>query len=154
MFENVGQKIKKVSVIFFGVTVIASFIATFVFIGSIPYPYGFEDYWYIIFLPVVGSFLALISAWCLYGFGDLIDNISEIKTRLCLNQTVPESSKIPSNETAIVDSDEDTSTKNTCVVPIRLEKSNRFECPKCGCRLRQGEKQCLCFSLLDWSQYE
>lgn len=78
LFSNIGEKLQKAAVVLFWVTVVASFIVMFVLIDAIPYPYGFEDYWYVIFLPVVGSLLGLISAWCLHGFGQLVDNVETL----------------------------------------------------------------------------
>lgn len=48
----------------------------------------------------------------------------------------------------------DVSTKDApknAVIPIQIRKG-KYECPVCGCNVKFGEKMCVCFNNLDWSQ--
>ena len=73
MFENIGGKIKGLAKAAFIVVAIAAAIIGIALIASD------EDLIVTGLLVIVlGSFIAWVSSWFLYGFGELIDNTCEI----------------------------------------------------------------------------
>lgn len=75
MFDNIGGKIKKLASILATLGVIASIIVGFIFIMKI------RDVLTFILITGLGSLVSWISSFCLYGFGQLIEN-SDIKVNL------------------------------------------------------------------------
>ena len=73
MYDRIGGKIKGLAKALFIVTAIAEVITGFAIIAND------EDMILLGFLViVVGPIIAWISSWLLYGFGELIDKVSEI----------------------------------------------------------------------------
>ena len=73
MFDNIGQKIKKLAMI------------TFIVLSSIFVLDGFISFMYYkrlvhLLICIIGPFVAWISSFLLYGFGELVDNSSKIKS--------------------------------------------------------------------------
>ena len=83
MFGNVGKKIKGIAKLFTWLVMFASlFISVFVFIMGINYSGSYELSRLLIISPLIligGCLSAWLSFICLYGFGELIDKISEDK---------------------------------------------------------------------------
>ncbi len=70
MFDNVGEKIKTLAKVMFGIGCVLGFILFFLFMSIED-----ADFWYIgLILLIVLPFLSLISAWFLYGYGEIIEN--------------------------------------------------------------------------------
>ena len=77
LFENIGKKIKALAKWSFVVVAVVSILVGI--IGTVVALDG-DEYLVAIFLPITfaGPILALLSAWMLYGFGELIDKATEI----------------------------------------------------------------------------
>ena len=80
MFENIGGKIKGLAQIFFFLEAVVAIILGF-FVCSINEGLVFLG----VVVMFVGPLVAWVSAWLLYGFGELIENTAEIakNTRKC-----------------------------------------------------------------------
>lgn len=78
MFGNIGEKIKSISVVFFGLEVIISIIAALLlFFAGVGI--GEEDYTFLaIVCGIAGPIVAYISSCFLYGFGELIEKVQII----------------------------------------------------------------------------
>ena len=74
MYDNIGRKIKGLAVASAILMIIASVI------GGI-WIMSFDYDWFLVGLlvMVMGSLLGWISSWILYGFGELIENTTELK---------------------------------------------------------------------------
>ena len=72
MFNDVGKKIMVWAKVLCWIYIIAGIIAFFV--------YGIqEEEWGIAFACLLGGFAFVVSAWFLYGFGQLIDDVHEMR---------------------------------------------------------------------------
>ncbi len=40
------------------------------------------------------------------------------------------------------------------VIPNYYKKEDIYSCPRCGCRLKKGQEECLCSTVIDWSNIE
>ncbi len=74
MFDDIGGKIKGLAKVLFGLEAIATVIAGFVFVDATD---GLS-----LLYAIVGVLAAWVSAWFLYGFGQLIEN-SDIIAEEC-----------------------------------------------------------------------
>ncbi len=70
MFNNVGKKIMLFAKIEFWISLIAGIIAFFVLIGDAP---G------IAFACLGGGFAFIVTAWFIYAFGQLVDDVHSMK---------------------------------------------------------------------------
>ena len=70
MYDNIGEKIKVLAKVVFIVGAIAAVIAGIALMRS-NVPIG-------LLVIVLGSIIALISSWLIYGFGELIDKTCDI----------------------------------------------------------------------------
>lgn len=79
MFGNIGGKIKGLAKVLFWIEAIAAVIVGFVLVESTE---GLS-----LLFAIAGVLVVWISAWFLYGFGELIDRVSEIakNTRILPN---------------------------------------------------------------------
>ncbi len=74
MFNDVGRKIMIWAKVLCWIYIIAGIIAFLL--------YGFqEDEWGIAFACLGGGFTFVVSAWFLYGFGQMVDDIHSLKQR-------------------------------------------------------------------------
>ncbi len=83
MFENSGEKIKKIAIISFWIVVIASIILACVLGWTEEYSYygrRYNAFHAEYFFPIIigGPLSAYISSLFLVGFGDLVENIQTI----------------------------------------------------------------------------
>lgn len=97
MFENIGQKIKGLSKIIFTAGVILAVI-----IGIILFCLLIEDGVLAVLSAVacigIGILLSWLSVMLLYGYGDMVQNISDIRNQLY----VANDTKSPQNKTDVV----------------------------------------------------
>ena len=78
MFDNIGSKIKTLAKVICWIGILISVISGIVVIastGSTGVPVG-------ILVIVLGALLSWIGSFVLYGFGQLIENSEEIKSKL------------------------------------------------------------------------
>ncbi len=82
MYENIGGKIKTLAKVSFWVIAIASIVVGVILAG---YTKGIS-----LLGALMGAFLAWISTWTLYGFGEIIDKLNAIEknTRNATNRTL------------------------------------------------------------------
>ena len=73
MYNNVGEKIKKVAIICAWIDCTVCIIAALI---------SFSDGEQIRWLFLLGAFLSFVLSWPLYGFGQLIDDVSVIRQQL------------------------------------------------------------------------
>ena len=43
---------------------------------------------------------------------------------------------------------------NSAKTVIPNKYKDNYSCPKCGCTLKFGQKECICSWQMDWSKYE
>lgn len=75
MFENIGKKIKGLASVVFFVAIIGIYFIGINFLA--------EDVLFGIFIIIIYSFSSWLLSCVLYGFGELIDKVCEIKQNLC-----------------------------------------------------------------------
>ena len=75
MYEFVGEKIKKMTVIICGIGIVLSIIAGVLMMFTGGFLTG-------IIIAVVGALGSWISGFMLYGYGEIVDNLMEINYRL------------------------------------------------------------------------
>ena len=91
MFDNIGEKIKKLAIVIFAIEGVAAFILGFCLIITVT---KFAVLGFI--LMIIGPIVALISSWLLYGFGVLVEKVCFISDYLkCSNNTYSESTPEP-----------------------------------------------------------
>lgn len=73
MFDNIGVKIKRLVFIIFIIEAVISILYGLIYIIV------FKNMFYLL-ICIIGPFVAWISAFLLYGFGELVDNSSKIKS--------------------------------------------------------------------------
>ncbi len=71
MFDNISLKIKNTALVFFWGVTICSVIAGFALLDATN---GAS-----MLLALIGFLTSLVSAWCLYGFGEIIDKLCDIE---------------------------------------------------------------------------
>lgn len=71
MFENIGGKIKTLAKVLFWIEAIAAIIVGFALIGDTN---GLS-----LLYALAGGFVAWVSSWFLYGFGEIIDKLCAIE---------------------------------------------------------------------------
>ncbi len=84
MYNNIGGKIKGLAAVMGWLCLIAGVIVWMVFIGS---RYSSALAWY----GLLGGALGFVSSWPLYGFGQLVGDIREMKE----NSASKSSSELP-----------------------------------------------------------
>ncbi|MBO4692915.1 MAG: magnesium transporter [Clostridia bacterium] len=79
MFSNIGKKIKKLATVLCWLGIIISIVC-----GIVAWVAADDEIGALIFLvvAVAGSLLSWISSFVLYGFGELIDKVTDIEYRL------------------------------------------------------------------------
>ena len=73
MFNNIGQKIKNLALVLFTLESAASILFGLICTGL------FENTLFLL-ICIIGPFVSWISSFLLYGFGELVDNSSKIKS--------------------------------------------------------------------------
>ncbi|MBP3941529.1 MAG: hypothetical protein J6D00_08595 [Christensenellaceae bacterium] len=73
MYENIGKKIKGLAQVFGWLWLIAGIIWAFIFWAGKQALLGF--------IPLIGGGMMCISSWILYGFGQLVEDISAIRNK-------------------------------------------------------------------------
>lgn len=142
MFENIGQKIKVLATAVFVIETIVSFIVSLVLMSVD------EDLIVIGFLILVlGPLFAWLSAFLLYGFGELVDKTTknESNTRTIVNLmqrhflqkehektsdvNAPDADRKAQNKSnnAMTNSSKHTTLCNNCKLPI-----SQYPCSSCG----------------------
>lgn len=71
MFDNIGGKIKTLAIVLCGVGIVASFIGGIVTSGMNQSPWG-------MLVAVAGALASWILSFFIYGFGELIEKVTEI----------------------------------------------------------------------------
>lgn len=72
MYSDVGKKIMMLAKVLGGIFLIAGIITTIVFAS-------FGWMFSIVIIPLIGGALLYTSSWFLYGFGQLVDDVSVIR---------------------------------------------------------------------------
>ena len=116
MYDNIGNKIKDLAIVVFVIEAIASVVA------GIALWVDTEE-WIYALVVFLGPFVAWISSWLLFGFGEIIVNLDAIEhhTRLL---THPEEIK----EMQLAEKEE---KKNKKIITEK-EGNVIVECPECG----------------------
>ena len=72
MYRDIGEKIKGLAIVIFFIEAIASVIGGFILWMD-------NEEWWCILIIIIGPFLAWVSSWLLYGFGEIIDKLCDIE---------------------------------------------------------------------------
>ena len=83
MYNNIGKKIKILAKVIFGVEAVLTFIIGLALLG--------EDAVSGLLVLIIGPIIGWVSSWVLYGFGELVENVKEIKE--VLPKKAPETKK-------------------------------------------------------------
>ena len=82
MFENIGEKIKMSAKVLCWVGIIVSVVYGIVYMVSTEFwDFGIIYFFISVLIMVVGSLLSWVSSLGLYGFGELVDNVSDIASK-------------------------------------------------------------------------
>ena len=150
MFDNIGSKIKGLASAVTWAGIILSIISGIAMIASSEGLLAFPA----ILVIAVGSLISWLSSLTLYGFGQLIENSDIIANEYRKKNGVPSTTHTTTTNTKDAEPSEtpaQNDTTNGGVVPVKI-REGKYECPKCGCRVKMGEETCICHSKLDWSK--
>ena len=75
LYDRIGLKIKILAVSSFIVEAVGAFITGLVFLLDS----GFEEAWWALLIMILGPVVAFVGSWMLYGFGEIIDKLTEIE---------------------------------------------------------------------------
>ncbi len=94
MFSNIGRKIKKLASLVAWLGIIGSIISGAITFYELYNGYYTEDFaWIGIIVAIVGAVASWIGSFLLYGFGELIEQTSEINKKI----SIPENKIITKN---------------------------------------------------------
>lgn len=77
LYENIGGKIKNWAKRLFVIEAIGGIIAGIALLID----NGFEDGWWALFIMIGGPIVAWVFSWILYAFGQIVDDIHEIRNQ-------------------------------------------------------------------------
>lgn len=102
MFDNIGGKIKGVSVLITIIGIIASVVGGILIVAMIPAAWGFA-----LLAIAVGSLVSWVGSFLLYGFGELIYRVTAIEKRMLQMSTTilaqePEKKQTASEEQNVI----------------------------------------------------
>ena len=132
LFDNVGEKLQSLAKILFFLAVIGFIIlAIIMFVQAGDSYFGEDTYITVGFVYLIcGPIASLISAWFLYGFGEIVSLANNLKKKI--------SCKEPSTD----------STKDNVQESIN---SQHFRCPTCNGNVTFGESTCKnCGQQFNW----
>ena len=139
MFDNIGGKIKGLAKFICWVGIIASIILGIIIISGAGTSYGryrYTDSGMVvlgIITIVAGSILSWIGSFVLYGFGELVENSSELVEQIEEIRTKKNTAEFYRQPTGSVSSEGDA-----------YSSQNQWICPKCGRRNPITLKVCNC----------
>ena len=77
LYCDIGDKIKKLAIWQFILESLGAIISgLFILIDG-----GFEDAWWAIFIILFGPVIAFVSSWILYAFGQIVEDIHDIRNK-------------------------------------------------------------------------
>ena len=76
-YSNIGGKIKELAKWCFIVDAIGAVITGLILLID----WGFEDAWWALFIILFGPVVAFVASWILYAFGQLIEDVHEIRPK-------------------------------------------------------------------------
>ena len=95
LYENIGSKIKTLAIAFFIVQAIGAIVTGIILLID----GGFEYNWWAIFIILLGPVVAFVDSWLLYGFGEIIDQLTYISDKSSLIYQSQNDKKITAPET-------------------------------------------------------
>lgn len=121
--NNVGNKIKRASIVLFILAIIWSFIESFLYFersylkitkaGEVVMNGEAPDFFGGIVVLLVGILISFVVFFLLYGFGDIVENVAMIKQKICSEVDSKDNSK---DNSAAVNEDENDSKDDGTVV--------------------------------------
>lgn len=164
LYENIGGKIKNWAKWIFIFEAIGAVIAGLVllFTDEDLILYGFLT-------AICGPIVAYVSSWILYAFGELVEDMhamrdkegtakevnakreAEMKAKYEAKKKAKREAEEQSKREMEENIDNFVPNPSKTVIPNKYEDS--YSCPKCGCTLKFGQKECLCSWQMDWSKY-
>ncbi len=160
LYENIGDKIKKWAKWIFVIEATTSVISGFFLMIA----WDFDNVLLPLLIIIFGPIIAFVSTWILYAFGQLVDDVHAMRNKEGTTAEVKE--KREAEERArYKEFKSKLAEKSTQEIgghfipnpskPVTPNKhKDGFSCPKCGCTLKKGQKECLCSWQIDWSKYE
>jgi hypothetical protein len=101
MFENIGKKIKTLAEVVCTILIVLSLLGGFICGIAL-------DNITFLFIGIISAFASWISGFCLYGFGELIEQTTRIADAVCGNETIYEETTDDTDyETEDEDKDQD-----------------------------------------------
>lgn len=149
MYKNIGPKIKGLAK---AIVIVEAIVSVIIGIALMASDDGLVVSGLLVML--VGPTVAWVSSWVLYGFGELVDKVCNIERNIRgENFDLDEEELLEDNEfNNIITTKEISHKKEETVIPE--EYKGIYSCPKCGCTIKKGQKECVCSRQIDWSNYE
>ena len=126
----------------------------------------------IIFFPL-GALIASVATWIgwwgIYALGEFVEDLHAIRDKegttkeVAAKHEAEMKAKYEAEKKAKREAEEQSKREieetidnfvpnpSKTVIPNKYEDS--YSCPKCGCTLKFGQKECLCSWQMDWSKY-
>ncbi len=80
--------------------------------------------------------------------------LSPIETERCSCGCLAFETNNSENSEKLNDSHTKSNIVHNGVIPNYYEKEDIYSCPRCGCTLKKGQEECLCSTVIDWSNIE
>ena len=77
-YDDIGGKIKSLALASFVVEAFAAIMIGFTFLIV----WGFEDAWWALFIMLFGPLVAWVGSWFVYGFGEIVERVSNIDCKI------------------------------------------------------------------------
>lgn len=139
MFSNIGGKIKTLATVITVIGIIASIIVGFVLMAAL------EKKGIGLLVMAIGSLSSWIGSFLLYGFGEIIELLSDIKTELQYNNgtemvTPKETVKNIGVKTDFARTVQNDSVKDDCNVELSYDET-LWTCPNCNAQNKYSDTE-------------
>ena len=159
LYSNIGTKIKNGAKLIFIAEAIAAIIGGICLMDEL---LG-------IIIIFCGPLVAYVSSWLLYAFGELVEDTHAIRKKICQQE---DETDRKAKEEALREVEERANqceraykehtesiveekfVPNSAKTVIPYKYKDNYSCPKCGCTLKFGQRECNCSWQMDWSKYE
>lgn len=169
MFDDIGTKMQKAAKTIAWIDIVMSIIGgTVMLFAAID---DIEHLWFLIILAPVVVAIGCVTAWLsvitLYGFGKLVEDVAAIRRQkeggtisFELAEEVMPNAQEGTDDISYAENEnlvEEEADKDFVPDPLKTVVPNKYKeyysCPKCGCTLKFGQKECICSWQMDWNKY-
>lgn len=149
MFENPGQKLKKLAKIVFWIIFASSFLGFIIYLGSVRRP-GFLDFIVCVLILGGGILVGFLSNLGLYAFGELVENSGRM-VKLLEKAQLGESGSAKPAAAAETTAAAPVTAPAPAAAPVSKpvnhsaqSHADKWICPNCGKEHRDYELSCSC----------